>query len=39
MLSFLDPAYVAERIITAVRQNQEVLFIPRIVYFLYSLKR
>ncbi|XP_023776787.1 epidermal retinol dehydrogenase 2-like [Cyanistes caeruleus] len=34
----LDPEYVAERIISAVRQNQEVLFIPRIIYTLYVLK-
>ncbi|XP_032921639.1 epidermal retinol dehydrogenase 2 [Catharus ustulatus] len=38
MLPMLDPEYVAERIINAVRQNQEVLFIPRSVYFLYFLK-
>ncbi|XP_005517481.1 PREDICTED: epidermal retinol dehydrogenase 2-like [Pseudopodoces humilis] len=34
----LDPEYVAERIISAVRQNQEVLFIPRIIYTLHFLK-
>ncbi|NXB77420.1 RDHE2 dehydrogenase, partial [Donacobius atricapilla] len=38
VLPNLDPEYVAERIITAVRQNQEMLFIPRIIYFLYFLK-
>ncbi|NXK59444.1 RDHE2 dehydrogenase, partial [Sylvietta virens] len=38
VLPVLDPEYVAERIISAVRQNQEMLFIPRIVYVLYSLK-
>ncbi|NXR73378.1 RDHE2 dehydrogenase, partial [Pycnonotus jocosus] len=38
VLPFLDPAYVADRVISAVRQNQETLFLPRIVYFLYSLK-
>ncbi|NWR41596.1 RDHE2 dehydrogenase, partial [Regulus satrapa] len=37
-LPMLDPEYVAERIISAVRQNQEVLFIPRIIYVLYFLK-
>lgn len=39
MLPILDPEYVAERIINAVRQNQEVLFIPRIAYVLYFLRR
>ncbi|NXB32834.1 RDHE2 dehydrogenase, partial [Eulacestoma nigropectus] len=34
----LDPEYVAERIITAVRQNQEILFIPRIMYVLDFLR-
>ncbi|NXN77408.1 RDHE2 dehydrogenase, partial [Bombycilla garrulus] len=38
LLPILDPEYVAERIISAVRQNQEVLLIPRIIYFLYALK-
>ncbi|NXJ29664.1 RDHE2 dehydrogenase, partial [Dicrurus megarhynchus] len=38
VLPLLDPEYVAEKIITAIRQNQEVLFIPRIVYVLYFFK-
>ncbi|NXL76708.1 RDHE2 dehydrogenase, partial [Leptocoma aspasia] len=38
VLPILDPEYVAERIISAVRRNQEVLFIPRITYFLCFLK-
>ncbi|NXO25935.1 RDHE2 dehydrogenase, partial [Cisticola juncidis] len=38
VLPNLDPEYVADRIISAVRQNQEMLFIPRIVYVLYFLK-
>ncbi|NXX34993.1 RDHE2 dehydrogenase, partial [Nicator chloris] len=38
VLPLMDPEYVAERIISAVRQNQEVLFIPRILYVLYCLK-
>lgn len=38
VLPILDPEYVAERIINAVRQNQEMLFIPRIGYVLYFLK-
>ncbi|NXC11323.1 RDHE2 dehydrogenase, partial [Orthonyx spaldingii] len=38
LLPILDPEYVAERIITAVRQNQEILLIPRILYILYFFK-
>lgn len=38
LLPILDPEYVAERIITAVRQNQELLIIPRILYILWFLK-
>lgn len=34
----LDPEYVAERIISAVRQNQEMLVIPRILYILCFFK-
>ncbi|NWT71522.1 RDHE2 dehydrogenase, partial [Prunella himalayana] len=34
----LEPEYVAERIISAVRQNQEILYIPRIVYLMCYLK-
>ncbi|NXR87712.1 RDHE2 dehydrogenase, partial [Hypocryptadius cinnamomeus] len=34
----LEPEYVAERIITAVRQNQEVVCIPRIIYVFLFLK-
>ncbi|NXE92262.1 RDHE2 dehydrogenase, partial [Menura novaehollandiae] len=38
LLPILDPEYVAERIITAVRHNQEMLLMPRISYVLYVLK-
>ncbi|NWT23494.1 RDHE2 dehydrogenase, partial [Cardinalis cardinalis] len=38
VLPILDPEYVAERIISAVRQNQEVLIMPRVVYLLWPLK-
>ncbi|NXA70749.1 RDHE2 dehydrogenase, partial [Mohoua ochrocephala] len=38
VLPILDPEYVAEKIITAIRQNQEMLLIPRILYALYFLK-
>ncbi|NXI13812.1 RDHE2 dehydrogenase, partial [Irena cyanogastra] len=38
VLPVLDPEYVAERIISAVRQNQEILFMPRIIYVLYYMK-
>ncbi|KAI1243394.1 hypothetical protein IHE44_0000998 [Lamprotornis superbus] len=39
LLPVLDPEYVAERIISAVRQNQEMLVIPRILYVLHFLRR
>ncbi|NWS36298.1 RDHE2 dehydrogenase, partial [Polioptila caerulea] len=38
MLPLLDPEYVAEKIVSAIRRNQEVLLIPRTVYVLYFLK-
>ncbi|NXH60592.1 RDHE2 dehydrogenase, partial [Rhabdornis inornatus] len=38
LLPVLDPEYVAERIISAVRQNQEMLLIPRILFVLYFFK-
>ncbi|XP_030827596.1 epidermal retinol dehydrogenase 2-like [Camarhynchus parvulus] len=38
MLPVLDPEYVVERIISAVRQNQEIVLIPRILYFLLFFK-
>ncbi|NWQ62883.1 RDHE2 dehydrogenase, partial [Neopipo cinnamomea] len=38
VLPLLDPEYVAEKIVTAVRQNQEILVIPRIGYVLVALK-
>ncbi|NWI87518.1 RDHE2 dehydrogenase, partial [Pitta sordida] len=38
LLPMLDAEYVAEKIITAVRQNREVLVIPRILYIVFVLK-
>lgn len=38
LLPILDSEYVAERIVSAVRKNQEVLMIPRLIYVLYYLK-
>ncbi|NWT00650.1 RDHE2 dehydrogenase, partial [Mionectes macconnelli] len=38
VLPVLDPEYVAEKVVTAVRQNQEILLIPRILYVLFALK-
>ncbi|NXY19944.1 RDHE2 dehydrogenase, partial [Atrichornis clamosus] len=38
LLPILDPEYVAERIITAVRQNQEMLLMPRTLYVLYFFR-
>ncbi|NWR59046.1 RDHE2 dehydrogenase, partial [Bucorvus abyssinicus] len=38
LLPTLDPEYVAEKIITAIRREQEIVMIPRSVYFLMALK-
>ncbi|NXF11520.1 RDHE2 dehydrogenase, partial [Smithornis capensis] len=38
LLPMLDAEYVAEKIITAVRRNQEMLLIPRILYVVFVLK-
>ncbi|NXA54094.1 RDHE2 dehydrogenase, partial [Nothocercus julius] len=38
LLPILEPEYVAERIVTAVRQNQEILILPRSLYFFFALK-
>ncbi|NXJ81608.1 RDHE2 dehydrogenase, partial [Trogon melanurus] len=38
LLPILEPEYVAEKIITAIRQDRELLFIPRSFYFLFPLK-
>ncbi|NXI34796.1 RDHE2 dehydrogenase, partial [Galbula dea] len=38
LLPILEPEYVAEKIVTAVRQEQEILMIPRIIYLLIVLK-
>ncbi|NWU18408.1 RDHE2 dehydrogenase, partial [Cephalopterus ornatus] len=38
VLPLLDQEYVAEKIVTAVRQNQEMLLIPRNLYVLLALK-
>ncbi|NWS04296.1 RDHE2 dehydrogenase, partial [Motacilla alba] len=38
VIPVLDPEYVAERIISAVRQNQEILVVPRIAYVCPFLK-
>ncbi|XP_075600183.1 epidermal retinol dehydrogenase 2 [Balearica regulorum gibbericeps] len=38
LLPTLDPEYVAEKIVTAVRQDQEILLLPRSLYFLFALK-
>ncbi|KAJ7398356.1 hypothetical protein BTVI_126047 [Pitangus sulphuratus] len=39
LLPLLDPEYVAEKVVTAVRQNQEMLLTPRILYVLFALKK
>ncbi|NXJ57791.1 RDHE2 dehydrogenase, partial [Spizaetus tyrannus] len=38
LLPSLEPEYVAEKIVTAVRQDQEILLLPRSTYFLLILK-
>ncbi|NXO58856.1 RDHE2 dehydrogenase, partial [Aramus guarauna] len=38
LFPILDPEYVAEKIVTAVRRDQEILVLPRILYFLLTLK-
>ncbi|NXI51627.1 RDHE2 dehydrogenase, partial [Chloroceryle aenea] len=38
LLPTLEPEYVAEKIITAVRRDQEILMLPRSVYLLVALK-
>ncbi|XP_030302052.1 epidermal retinol dehydrogenase 2-like [Calypte anna] len=38
LLPVLEPEYVAEKVITAIRRDQEILMLPRIVYLLVALK-
>ncbi|NXG50526.1 RDHE2 dehydrogenase, partial [Psilopogon haemacephalus] len=38
LLPVLEPEYVAEKIMTAIRRDQEILALPRSVYFLIALK-
>ncbi|KAF1494735.1 Epidermal retinol dehydrogenase 2, partial [Eudyptula minor novaehollandiae] len=38
LLPTLEPEYVAEKIITAIRQDQEILLLPRSLYILFALK-
>ncbi|KAF1412832.1 Epidermal retinol dehydrogenase 2, partial [Spheniscus magellanicus] len=38
LLPILEPEYVAEKIITAIRQEQEILLLPRSLYILLALK-
>ena len=38
VIPFLEPEYVANKIIDGVLINQEVILIPRMLYFLYFLK-
>ncbi|NXO03274.1 RDHE2 dehydrogenase, partial [Rhinopomastus cyanomelas] len=38
MLPILEPEYVADKIVTAVRREQEILLLPRSVYVLLALK-
>ena len=38
IIPFLEPEYVANKVIEAVLTNQKVLMLPRIMYILYALK-
>ncbi|NWI63676.1 RDHE2 dehydrogenase, partial [Todus mexicanus] len=38
LLPTLEPEYVAEKIVTAIRRDQEILMLPRSVYVLAALK-
>ncbi|NXJ11434.1 RDHE2 dehydrogenase, partial [Odontophorus gujanensis] len=38
LLPILDPEYVAEKIMTAIRRDQELLLLPRSLYFFFALK-
>ncbi|RWS27532.1 Short-chain dehydrogenase/reductase family 16C member 6-like protein [Leptotrombidium deliense] len=38
VLPFVDSDYLVDQIVSAILVNQEVLFVPRFMYFLYVLK-
>lgn len=38
IIPLLEPSYVAKRIVEAVLREQELLFLPRLLYFMYTLK-
>ncbi|NXL63282.1 RDHE2 dehydrogenase, partial [Chordeiles acutipennis] len=38
LLPLLEPEYVAEKIMTAIRRDQEILLLPRFLYFIFALK-
>ncbi|NWW84717.1 RDHE2 dehydrogenase, partial [Rhynochetos jubatus] len=38
LLPMLEPEYVAEKIINAIRRNQEMLLLPRSLYFMFAFK-
>ncbi|NWU98433.1 RDHE2 dehydrogenase, partial [Upupa epops] len=38
MLPILEPEYVADKIVTAIQREQELLMLPRSLYFLYAFK-
>uniref|UniRef100_A0A8C3BKY3 Short chain dehydrogenase/reductase family 16C member 5 n=1 Tax=Cairina moschata TaxID=8855 RepID=A0A8C3BKY3_CAIMO len=38
LLPVLEPEYVAEKIMTAIRRDQEILFLPRSLYVFFALK-
>ncbi|NXC41591.1 RDHE2 dehydrogenase, partial [Penelope pileata] len=38
LLPILEPEYVAEKIMTAIRRDQAILILPRSLYFFFALK-
>lgn len=38
LIPFLEPDYVAEKVIEAVLTDQKLLMAPRLMYFLYAIK-
>ncbi|NXX20371.1 RDHE2 dehydrogenase, partial [Podargus strigoides] len=38
LLPILEPEYVAEKVMTAIRRDQEILVLPRSLYFFFALK-
>lgn len=39
LLPILEPEYVAEKIMTAIRRDEPILLLPRSLYFFFALKK